>query len=336
MSDRPADERRRLRCRRVGGEPLESTRMNDANGLARRIWRNCPVCGLEGGDPCWVKGALRVVRCSRCGMMFANPVDAPLISGSFYGDLGTPFYLSPAKLESDFAPVRYARELRLFRGYCRRGAVLDVGCSTGAFLHQLAARFPGQYSVLGTDIPGPALDYAETRGVPVLRASFLEHDFDAQQFDAITFWAVLEHLAEPRRFLAKAATLLEPGGHCFALVPNLRSLAVRLLGTRYRYIMTEHLNYFAADTLKRLAIRSHEWAVVELRSTHFNPVVIWQDWRRPSERVPDTERAKLLKRTTTWKQHRLLAPAKLAYNVAEHCLGWMRLADNLVIVLRRR
>jgi 2-polyprenyl-3-methyl-5-hydroxy-6-metoxy-1,4-benzoquinol methylase len=268
-------------------------------------------------------------------MMFANPVDAPLISGSFYSELAIPFYLTPAKLESDYSPVRYARELRLFRSHCRKGAVLDVGCSTGAFLHQLASRYPGQYSIHGSDVPSPALDHAESHGVPVIRAPFLEHDFGGQRFNAVTFWAVLEHLAEPRKFLARAATLLEPGGHCFVLVPNLRSLAARLLGTRYRYIMTEHLNYFTVDTLRRLAARSHDWSIAELRSTHFNPVVIWQDWRRSSERVPDTERAQLLKRTTAWKQHPLVAPARPVYAAAERCLGWMRLADDLVLVLRR-
>ena len=148
--------------------------------------------------------------------------------------------------------------------------------------------------------------------------------------------AVLEHLADPGRFLAKAATLLRPGGYCFVLVPNMQSLAVRLLGPRYRYVMPEHLNYFTEDTLRRLAARESGFVLVEMRATHFNPVVLWQDWRRTNERVPDAERARLFKRTTAWKQNPLLAPARLVYAGAEWCLGCLRLADNLVLVLRRR
>ena len=268
-------------------------------------------------------------------MILSNPVEKRYLEGTIYERLAKPFYLSPDKLSSDYAPVRFRREMAIFRRHCRGGAVLDVGCSTGGFLHRLQQRFPRRYQVLGTDVSGPALDYAETQGIPVLRASFTEHDFGADKFDAVTFWAVLEHLPEPRRFLAKAAALLRPGGHCFVLVPNLGSLAVRILGKRYRYIMPEHLNYFSADTLRRLLDREPSLELRSLRSTHFNPIVIWQDRRRKPGFVPEAERARLLRRTTAWKQNVLLAPARLVYSLAERVLGRMHLADNLVAVLRR-
>src|SRR5262245_24668034 len=119
-----------------------------------RVWRSCPVCGTERGEPHLEKGSLRIVRCSRCGMLFANPVEEQYLAGSFYEQLAGPFYLSPAKLESDYSPVRFRRELRLFRRFCRSGAVLDIGCSTGSFLHQLQQRFPGCYQVCGIDVAG--------------------------------------------------------------------------------------------------------------------------------------------------------------------------------------
>src|SRR5439155_14178841 len=161
------------------------------------------------------------------------------------------FYLSPDKLEGDYAPVRFERELRLFRRYCPGGAALDVGCSTGAFLFQLKNRYPGDYAVTGTDVSGAALDYAERRGIEVVRQSFLDFGFEVGGFEAVTFWAVMEHVVQPKKFLAKAATTLKPSGHCFILVPNLRSLAVRLAGKKYRYLMPDHVNYFTADTLRQ-------------------------------------------------------------------------------------
>lgn len=271
-------------------------------------------------------------------MRFANPVAARFAEGTFYGDIAESFYLSPAKLEGDFSPVRFERELRIFRRYCQAGTVLDVGCSTGAFLHQLRSRFAGEYSVLGTDVAGPALDHAERVGVPVLRGRFLEHDFGPARFRSVTFWAVLEHLMEPGRFLAKAASLLEPGGHCFVLVPNGRSLAVRCLGVRYRYVMEEHLNYFTAETLRRLVASLPALQVIDVLTSHFNPVVLWQDWRIGGEvvRVPDAARARLMRRTNRWKQNRWLAPVKAAYRIAEAGLAGLGLADNLIVVLRRK
>jgi len=309
--------------------------MNNLGEPLKRVWRRCPLCGMEGGDFHFEKGRLRVVRCSRCAMLFANPVEAQFVHGSFYHHDAASFYLSADKLESGYAPVRFTRELGLFRRYCRNGVVLDVGCATGAFLHALTRRFPGDYRVLGTDVAGPALDYAESRGVPVLRAPFLEHDFAGQRVKAITFWAVVEHLSEPRKFLAKAAKLLQPGGYCFVLVPNMQSLAVRVLGWRYRYVMPEHLNYFTAATLRRLLACERAWTLRRIKSTHFNPIVLWQDRQQTREAVPDAERARLLRRTTAWKQQALLAPLKWLYGAVEGCLGGLRLADNLVAVLVR-
>ena len=267
-------------------------------------------------------------------MIYANPVETTFASGQYYDQIAAQYYLSPAKLESDYAPVRFQRELQFFRKYCPSGAVLDVGCSSGAFLFQLDRQFPGCYQILGTDVSGPPLDYAQSRGIPVARGDFLRGAVARTQFDAITFWAVLEHLSDPKSFLTKAAELLKPAGLCFVLVPNMKSLAVRLLRSSYRYIYPQHLNYFTADTLSKL-VESH-FSVVECRSTHFNPLVIWQDWRQGPQEVSSEHRADLLQRTTRYKQNPLLWPARVFYRLAEKALGTFHWADNLAVVLRKR
>src|SRR5262245_18970483 len=183
------------------------------------IERACPVCNGRETRPHWHKEDVTLVQCCACGMVFANPVPATLGSGEHYEGLAARLYLAEDKLAADYAPVRFERELKLFRRFCPRGKVLDVGCSTGGFLFQLEARWPGNYERLGTDVVGAALDYAKVRGAPVLRGGFLGHEFGEERFDALTMWAVIEHLVEPAKFLAKAAALLKPGGHCFVLVP---------------------------------------------------------------------------------------------------------------------
>jgi SAM-dependent methyltransferase len=300
------------------------------------VGRPCPVCGRGAADEVLQKGPLRLVRCRDCSMVYADPVEPELASGRFYERLGAPFYLSPDKLEGDYAPVRFERELRVFRKYCHAGAVLDVGCSTGAFLFQLKSRWPGSYSVAGTDVTGAALDYAEGRGIEVIRHSFLDYDFGGRKFEAVTFWAVMEHLVEPGKFLSRAGTVLKPGGWCFVLVPNLKSLAIRLLGGKYRYIMPDHVNYFTAETLKRFASSEAAFDLVEIGSSHFNPVVILKDLGGGKERVADAERARLLKRTTAYKRNPLLKPVQWVYGAVERALGSAGLADNLFMVLRKR
>jgi 2-polyprenyl-3-methyl-5-hydroxy-6-metoxy-1,4-benzoquinol methylase len=296
------------------------------------IERSCPVCDGRQARPHWRKGELALVRCVACGMVFANPVPAAMASGEHYEGLVDGLYLSPDKLKADYAAVRFERELKLFREFCPAGRVLDVGCSTGGFLHQLEVIEPNRYQRLGMDVVGPALDHAERSGVPVRRGRFLDFE-DEAQFDAITFWAVVEHLVDPAAFLKKACAMLRPGGHCFVLVPNLKSLAIRLLGSRYRYVMPEHVNYFTSATLRRLCARVEGLEVVALRSTHFNPVVIWQDWRGRGQGVRDADRVALLKRTTAWKQRGGLMRG--CYRAVEGLLSSAQLADNLVLVARR-
>jgi len=289
-------------------------------------------------------------------MVFINPAPAAMASGQFYDTEGADYYLSPAKLASDYADVRFERELRLLREFCPHGSVLDVGCGSGGFLFQLKKRWPGDYQTVGTDVSGGPLDYAESQGVPVVRGDFLARDFGAgapasgpacskeqnqhagsetgAPFDVITLWAVAEHLSEPKHFLEKAHSLLKPGGLCLVLVPNLRSLAVRLLGAKYRYVYVQHLNYFSAATLGRLGERAG-FEVVATRFMHFNPVVIWQDWRGRGRDVSNAERGELLKQTTALKQKPWLRPVKWLYGLTERSLGAMGLADNVVIVLRK-
>jgi 2-polyprenyl-3-methyl-5-hydroxy-6-metoxy-1,4-benzoquinol methylase len=292
------------------------------------------VCGGRDAELFLNKGALRLVRCLTCSMVRQDPVSAEFISGQYYEQAGEDYYLSPAKLESDYAEVRFQRELRLFRRFCPAGAVLDVGCSSGAFLYQLQRRFPGAYDLLGTDVSSAPLDYAASKGLPVAPGSFPDLDFRGKTFDAVTFWAVLEHLPEPKRFLERAASILKAGGLCFVLVPNLRSLAVRCLGARYRYIYPQHLNYFTSATLRRLA--ETQFSVLRMGSSHFNPLVLWQDWRSGGAEVSNQQRAGLLRRTTSYKQNPWLRPARLVYRCVEAALSGLGLADNLAAVLRKK
>lgn len=300
---------------------------------AGQLNRPCPVC--QGGEAAEFlqKREVRLVCCTRCAMVYAQPIPAKIASGRYYDEEAS-YYLSPAKLRSDYSEVRFERELAMFRTHCTWGRVLDVGCSTGAFLHQLTSRFPSCYEVVGADASGPALDYAESRGIKVVRGDFLEHAFKECTFDAVTFWAVLEHLAEPVRFLEQAWSLLKPGGICIVLVPNLGSLAMRLLGAHYRYVYPQHLNYFSRATLTRLV--SRRFSILESRSMHFNPLVIWQDWRSGGADVSNEARARLLARTTGYKQKRLLTPLRRVYKLFEMALGKFGLADNLAMALRKQ
>lgn len=119
------------------------------------------------------------------------------------------------------------------------------------------------------------------------------------------------------------------------LVPNFHSLAVRLLGKKYRYILSQRVNYFTRSALRRLVDADPSLRIIYSGSMHFNPLVIWQDWRQRGKAVPDADRAKFLKRTTGYKQNPALKPMKLVLAGTEAVLKRLYLADNLVLVLQK-
>jgi hypothetical protein len=80
---------------------------------------------------------------------------------------------------------------------------------------------------------------------------------------------------------------------------------------------------------------SEFFEVVEMRFTHFNPIVIWQDWRRGGAEISNQERGQLLKRTTAYKEKPAMKPVKALYKFTEKGLALFGLSDNLAPVLRK-
>jgi SAM-dependent methyltransferase len=100
--------------------------------------------------------------------------------------------------------------------------VLEAGCGEG-YGAALLARSARQ--VVGVDYDRPALDLARRRhAAPNLEfraADLLElARHSPGDIDAVTNFQVLEHLEEPRPFLAAAAACLRPGGTLILTTPN--------------------------------------------------------------------------------------------------------------------
>jgi hypothetical protein len=89
---------------------------------------------------------------------------------------------------------------------------------------------------------------------------------DAEPFDLITMFDVLEHSPNPRQDFEAVRDLLTEHGHVAIQIPCLDSAGARLMGSRwYHYAPPSHLSYFTLDTLTQLAqsvgfrVVSHRW-----------------------------------------------------------------------------
>jgi SAM-dependent methyltransferase len=196
---------------------------------------HCAWCGATLQEADRLPGGLR---CTRCGARTIDPwpADAELdaayagwyrpASGRFSGPLDGLLRRSRAQLAArvdELAPP---------------GPVLDVGSGDGALLDALHA---AGRSALG-------LERASVRP-DVREAEVTELD---DRFAAVVFWHSLEHLREPGRALAHAATLLQPGGVLVIAVPNVSSLQSHWFGERWLALdLPRHLVHLPARTLLR-------------------------------------------------------------------------------------
>jgi ubiquinone/menaquinone biosynthesis C-methylase UbiE len=96
---------------------------------------------------------------------------------------------------------------------------LEVGAGRGSIAAWLAERVRPEGRVLATDVDTTLLEERADPGVEVLRHDVLADDFPPASFDLVHCRAVLVHLADPERAVARMADWLKPGGVLVAEEP---------------------------------------------------------------------------------------------------------------------
>lgn len=96
---------------------------------------------------------------------------------------------------------------------------LEVGAGRGSIAAWLAGRLGGEGRVVATDLDTTLLEQLAAPGVEVLRHDVLADDFPEGSFDLVHCRALLVHLGEPERAVARMAGWLKPGGVLVAEEP---------------------------------------------------------------------------------------------------------------------
>lgn len=185
-----------------------------------------------------------LVKCSRCGFCFADPLPATDLL-ALYQQLVDSEYLEGS--EGRIRPFRWIidRCLNLTPG---ARELLDIGAGTG--LMCLAAQERGLRAT-GVEPSDWAVSVARDRNqVDVRQGTFPHPELIGRRFDLITLIDVVEHVTQPMGLLRQIASALVPGGLLVVTTPDVRSIAARLLGRRWWHFRAAHVCFFNPQTMR--------------------------------------------------------------------------------------
>jgi SAM-dependent methyltransferase len=236
----------------------------------RPLLAQCSVCGntsssllLEAPDRFHARKELyKLVRCGGCGLVSLTDPPVPHEMPFHYGE-GYHKLIEDAG-EKDLLE-RWGRHCDTVLGLKPEGgAILDIGCSSGAFLRTLKGK---QWKLWGVDISEPEAARARAAtGAEVFVGDPLDASFAPQSFDVITCFHLLEHVYQPLTLLKKIHTWLKPGGHFYVVLPNIDSWESKVFGSYwYGLELPRHLFHFSPNSLEYTVQRA-QLRTVKLRT----------------------------------------------------------------------
>jgi SAM-dependent methyltransferase len=218
--------------------------------------QSCPICGARDAKEFLAapdrfhgrKEKYLLVRCSNCSVVWLDQPPKPADMQRHYTDA----YDRLIAAAGQNSPHRWRDRKKTLLQYKQSGRLLDLGCSSGAFLQSLRG---GSWDLSGIEMSSESARRAEeSSGANVLVGEILEASFAPESFDVITCFDVLEHVYEPRKVVARVGEWLKPGGIFYVLVPNIDSAEARVFGSYWHGLeLPRHLFHYSPASLKLLA-----------------------------------------------------------------------------------
>ncbi|GAB4431859.1 MAG: methyltransferase domain-containing protein [bacterium] len=233
--------------------------------MAEKIEVSCPVCDSRDykvlyepwvmeddpvklyGAATGIQGTQRIVKCTKCGMIYENPrfPKDVILSGyieteqslhdSQYKNRVKSFYNALRKLEDKLPP--------------KGSKILDIGTAGGAFLD--AAKQFG-YIAYGLEPSAYLSQEGKKRGLNIEQGTIDENPFPEKSFDMVCLWDVIEHLVDPKKDLLKIRKLLKNDGILLINYPDIGTWMAKLFGRRFWWIISVHLHHFDRKTISEI------------------------------------------------------------------------------------
>jgi 2-polyprenyl-3-methyl-5-hydroxy-6-metoxy-1,4-benzoquinol methylase len=187
----------------------------------------------------------QIVACNHCGHVYANPRWSEDELVKAYTAVEDQIYVTE-RIGRELTFRQHLAEMERHVGLANGRSLLDVGAYIGVFVE--VAQQNG-WNASGVEPSTWAAAEAQRRGLNVIQGTQDAPALQGQQFDVLTMWDVIEHVAEPLAEVQKAYQLLKPGGWLVVHTMDIDSLVARLMGSRWPWLMDMHLHYFSQQSM---------------------------------------------------------------------------------------
>ncbi|MEO6069387.1 MAG: class I SAM-dependent methyltransferase [Chitinophagaceae bacterium] len=230
-------------------------------------YTSCPVCDSKEINPLLTvpdhsvsKESFVVWQCSQCTLRFTQDAPDEAHIEKYYRSED---YISHTNTDKGIINKLYQRArtftleqkknlIKKTTGL-ERGALLDVGAGTGAFV---ASMKESGWEATGIEPDADARNLAKkTFNADLLDISQLQH-LSPASFNAITLWHVLEHVHQLHYYIERLKDLLHQNGKLFIAVPNYTSGDASIYNLWWAaYDVPRHLYHFNPRSMEVLMNR---------------------------------------------------------------------------------
>ncbi len=231
-------------------------------------YSNCPVCGgaslndyLQVTDFCVTNEKFAVVRCANCTMAITQNVPNMATIGKYYSFNN---YISHTDVKDSLFHKIYHKvrnftlwqKLQWIKEYTNvnTGNLLDIGSGTGAFLKQMQSN---NWQITGIEADATSRENAlKINNIKALPQEEI-YNLNANTYDAITMWHVLEHVHELQDYMQQIHKALKDNGAFFIAVPNYTSYDAQYYKSNWAaYDVPRHLYHFSPQAMQQLAAKN--------------------------------------------------------------------------------
>ncbi|MHC4872176.1 MAG: class I SAM-dependent methyltransferase [Planctomycetota bacterium] len=209
---------------------------------------DCNICGSSKNDKLyevrdwWLDTPEKyfVVKCCDCDLVYLNPRPKQSEFHKLYPDF---FYSTDQDVEK--LQNSWKTEVNKVKAeYLTKkspGSIYDIGAYWGEFLKYMQEN---GWSVRGCELSSQPDDLFN---VNIFNGPL---NIDSGSFDAVTAWAVLEHVCDPLSVCRKVNHILKENGEFVFCIPNYNSIGAKL---RWGDEYPRHMYFFDKNSVAKLA-----------------------------------------------------------------------------------